>query len=114
MEPRINYKDAEPHAYRAMLGLHSYLKCGLETKLLDLVYLRASQMNGCAYCVDMHTKDLRAKGESEQKLYLTPVWRDAPLFSDRERAALEWTEAVTELGREGVQGAVYGRARAQV
>src|SRR5437764_6438298 len=102
MKPRVDYTSAAPGARRAMLGLSAYLeKCGIETKLLDLMYLRASQMNGCAYCVDMHSKDLRAKGESEQKVYLTAAWREAPIFSDRERAALEWTEAVTQLGREG-------------
>ena len=114
MEPRINYMTAAPEVYRAMLGLHSSLeKSGLEPKLLDLVYLRASQINGCAYCIDMHSKDLRAKGESEQKVYLAAAWREAPLFSDRERAALAWTEAVTLLGREGVSDAVYQQARAQ-
>jgi AhpD family alkylhydroperoxidase len=114
MEPRINYTAAAPEVYRAMLGLHSSLeKSGLDGKLLDLVYLRASQINGCAYCIDMHSKDLRAKGESEQKVYLTGAWREAPLFSDRERAALAWTEAVTLLGREGVPDSVYEQARAQ-
>ena len=114
MEPRINYSAVEPGVVRAMLGLHTYLeKSGLEPALLDLVYLRGSQMNGCAYCVDMHSKDLRAKGGSEQKVYLTAAWRESPLFSERERAALAWTEAVTALGREGVPDDVYEQAREQ-
>jgi len=114
MEPRINYMTAAPEVYRAMLGLNRSLeKSGFEPKLLDLVYLRASEINGCAYCIDMHSKDLRAKGESEQKVYLAAAWREAPLFSDRERAALAWTEAVTLLGREGVSDAIYQQARAQ-
>src|SRR5947208_15181496 len=113
MKPRINYNSVAPGVYQAMMGLHNYLeKSGLDQKLLDLVYLRASQINGCAYCVDMHSKDLRAEGETEQKLYLTSAWREAPLFSERERGALAWTEAVTHLGRERVPDAGYEQARA--
>src|SRR5262249_36093374 len=86
---------------------------GLEPALLELVKLRASFLNGCAYCVDMHTKDARAAGETEQRLYAIPVWRDTPFFTPRERAALAWAEAVTELGRDGVPDDVYEVARAQ-
>src|SRR5215207_4233669 len=81
-------------AMRAMLGLSGYrARCGLETSLLELVEIRASQINGCAYCLDMHTKDARAHGESEQRLYLLDAWRESPFYSERERAALLWTEA---------------------
>ena len=96
-----------------MLGLEDYVRStGIEPNLLHLVRLRASYLNGCAYCVDMHTKDARAGGETEQRLYAVPVWRDTPFFTPRERAALSWTEAVTELGREGVTDEAYAAARA--
>ncbi len=97
-----------------MLALETYVKsCGIDPVLFELVKLRASYLNGCAFCVDMHTKDARFAGESEQRLYAVPVWRDTPFFTARERAALEWTEAVTRLGPEGVPDAVYAAARAQ-
>ena len=86
MESRINYTKVDPEAARPMFGLHEYLnRCGLEHSLLNLVYLRASQINGCAYCIDMHSQDLRAAGESEQRLYLLDAWREAPFYTDRER-----------------------------
>lgn len=114
MEVRINYLKAAPEGYKKMLGLHEYLhSCGLEEKLLDLVYLRASQINGCAYCIDMHSKDLRALGEPEQKLYLLNAWRESPGYSERERAALEWTESVTLVTQGSVPDAVYEIARQQ-
>lgn len=114
MEVRINYFKAAPEVYKKMLGLHEYLQsCGLEEKLLDLVYLRASQINGCAYCIDMHSKDLRALGEPEQKLYLLNAWRESPGYSERERAALEWTESVTLVTQGFVPDAVYQIARQQ-
>jgi AhpD family alkylhydroperoxidase len=95
-------------AYKAMLGLERYLhECGLEAKLLHLLKLRASQLNGCAYCIDMHWKDLRAAGESEQRLYGLDAWEESPYYSDRERAALAWTEAVTRLSEGHVPEAVY-------
>jgi AhpD family alkylhydroperoxidase len=101
MESRINYARVAPGVYEAMLGLQSYLrKSGLDESLLNLISLRASQINGCAYCIDMHWKDLRAAGESEQKLYGLDAWEEAPYYSERERAALAWTEAVTNI-REG-------------
>lgn len=112
-EPRLRYPRVAPDAYRAMRALEDYVHTtGLELALLELVRLRASYLNGCAYCVDMHTKDARAAGESEQRLYAVPVWRETPFFTPRERAALAWTEAVTEIGRAGVPDDVYDAARA--
>jgi AhpD family alkylhydroperoxidase len=115
MEPRISYVKVAPGAYKAMLGLETYANhCGLERSLLDLVRLRASQINGCAYCIDMHSKDLRAEGESEQRLYLLDAWRESPFYSDRERAALAWTEAVTLVTNGHVPDEVYEQARQQL
>src|SRR5690242_1941615 len=112
MEPRIIAEKAAPGAYRALLGVHSYLESsGLDHALLHLVYLRASQLNGCAYCTDMHWKDARAAGHSEQKLSLLAVWREMEFFSPRERAALEWTESVTLIAGRAVPDAVYNAAR---
>ena len=112
MSPRLSYGRAAPGAYRAMKTMQDYVdSCGLEHSLLELVKLRASYMNGCAYCVDMHTKDARAAGETEQRIYAVPVWREAPFFTPRERAALAWTEAVTDIGRAGVPDDVYDQAR---
>jgi AhpD family alkylhydroperoxidase len=111
---RIYIPKVAPDAYRAMLALEEYTSSsGIEPALLQLVRLRASYLNGCAFCVDMHTKDARAAGETEQRLYAVGVWRDTPFFTPRERAALAWTEAVTELGREGVPDGVYEAVRAQ-
>src|SRR5271168_1196231 len=108
MESRIAYLKVAAGAYKAMLGLEEYLhQCGLEEPLLNLVKLRASQINGCAYCIDMHWKDLRAMGESEQRLYGLDAWEESPYYSGRERAALAWTEAVTNLRDGHVRGAVY-------
>ena len=108
MEPRIDYRKIAPGAISAMSGLENYvLNSGLEPALLVLVKLRASQMNGCAYCVDMHTRDARALGESEQRLYAIVVWRETPFFTERERAALAWTEAVTQVSHEHVPDEVY-------
>ena len=114
MSVRIDYGTVAPAAARAMLGLEQYVRSsGLEPALIELVKLRASYLNGCAYCVDMHTKDARAAGESEQRLSAVPVWRETPFFTPRERAALAWTEAVTELGRTGVPDEAYDEARAE-
>ncbi len=111
---RINFKKLVPAAYRAMLGLETYVhQCGLEETLLELVKMRASQINGCAYCLDMHSKDTRAAGETEQRLYVLPAWREAPFYSERERAALAWTEAVTLLSETHVPDDVYELARKQ-
>jgi AhpD family alkylhydroperoxidase len=112
MEPRINYAKTAPAAVKAMRGLESYVKqSGLEPSLIELVKVRASQMNGCAYCIDMHTKDARAEGESEQRLYALSAWHETPFFSERERAALAWTETVTLLSETGVPDEAYELAR---
>ncbi|HEX8246328.1 MAG TPA: carboxymuconolactone decarboxylase family protein [Longimicrobium sp.] len=112
MEQRIEYSSLAPEGMRAMLGLERYLHAsGLEHSLLHLVKLRASQINGCAYCLDMHTKDARAAGETEQRLYLVSAWREAPFFSERERAALAWTEAVTLVSQGGVPDELYQATR---
>jgi AhpD family alkylhydroperoxidase len=111
MEPRLNYLKLAPEAARAMYGLSTYLAAsGLDHKLQELVKIRASEINGCAYCIDMHTKDARAQGETEQRIYALNAWRETPFFSDRERAALAWTEAVTHIDR-GVSDDVYAEAR---
>jgi AhpD family alkylhydroperoxidase len=111
---RIDYNKVAPGGVRAVYALEQYLRTTeLPHALVELVKLRASLMNGCAYCVDMHTKDARAKGETEQRLYAVPVWRETPFFSPRERAALAWTEAVTEIGHGGVSDELYDEARAQ-
>ncbi len=112
MQPRINYATAAPGAYKAMAGLEQYLhESGLETGLLHLIKLRVSQINGCAYCLDMHWKDLRAIGESEQRLYSLDAWRECPYYTDRERAALAWAEAVTLITDGHVPDAVYETVR---
>ena len=99
-------------AMRAILGLGRYLdQSGLEESLLHLMMMRASQINGCAYCMDMHAKDARARGESEQRLYLLDAWRECPFYSERERAALLWTEAVTLIADDRVPDAVYEEVR---
>ena len=111
MDPRFDYK-ASPGAYRAMLGLEQYLReCSLEQSLIHLIKLRASQINGCAYCLDMHWKDLRALGENEQRLYSLDAWRECPYYTDRERAALEWTDAVTLITNGHVPDEVYEKVR---
>lgn len=110
--PRIDYARVAPGALRAQFGLESYVRgSGLEHSLLHLVKLRASYMNGCAFCVDMHTKDARAAGETEQRLYAVPVWRETPFFTPRERAALAWTETVTDIARTAVPDDEYARVR---
>ena len=112
MQPRIVYTKVAPGAMKAMRGLEDYLAaCGLEPPLLDLVRTRASQINGCAYCLDMHTKDARARGESEQRLYALGAWRETPFYTERERAALAWTEAVTLITNGHVPDAVYEEVR---
>ncbi len=112
MKERIEYTKVVPEGYRALLGLERYVRqCGLESSLLELVRLRASQINGCAFCVDMHTKDARAAGESEQRLYAVTVWHEAPFFTEQERAALGWTEVVTLLPTSRVPDDVYAQAR---
>ena len=115
MEPRINLTKASPDAYKAMLGLEKYLEqSDLEPKLLDLIKLRVSQINGCAYCIDMHWKDLRAAGETEQRLYGLDAWRESPYYTERERAALAWAEAARERVACMVLGAVWAVRRSAV
>lgn len=105
---RLDYRTALPEATRAMSGLEKVVESStLEPKLCELVRLRASQINGCAYCLDIHTKDARAIGEDEQRLHLVAVWREAPFFTPRERAALAWTEALTLLFETGASDDVY-------
>jgi len=112
MQPRINFIKAAPGAYQAMGALEKYLEaCGLEEQLLHLIKMRASQINGCAYCLDMHSKDLRAGGETEQRIYGLDAWEEAPYYTDRERAALAWTEAVTRVADGHVPDHVYEEVR---
>jgi AhpD family alkylhydroperoxidase len=114
MKPRIDQKRVSPGALKAMLGLEGFVnRSGLEKKLLDLVRFRVSQMNGCAYCLDMHAKELRAAGEPEQRLYALDAWRETPFFDERERAALAWAEAVTRIGEGHVPDGVFRQAREQ-
>lgn len=113
MQPRASYHKAAPEVMQGMLALSSVVqKSGLEPALTDLVDYRVSQINGCAYCLDMHSKDLRARGETEQRIYMISAWREVPhLFSARERAALAWAEAVTRLTNQEVADEVYNQAR---
>ena len=112
MKPRMEYWKVAPGAFKAMSSLEAYLRdSGLDKPLLHMVKLRASQMNGCAYCIDMHWKDARALGESEQRLYGLDAWREASYYTDRERAALEWTEAQTNITDGHVPDAVYDSVR---
>ena len=112
MTPRLNPYKAAPEAMKAMVALENYVQeSGLDHSLIDLVMTRASQINGCAYCVHMHTREARARGETEERLYLLDAWRNSPLYSERERAALAWTEAVTLVSETHVPDTVYDQAR---
>src|SRR5690242_13288536 len=112
MSSRIDYSKVSPGVYRAMFGLEKYVhECGLENSLLELVRMRVSQINGCAHCLDMHSKDARAAGETEQRLYLVSAWRDAPMFSSRERAALAWAEALTLIAETEISDELYDETR---
>src|SRR5512146_1066143 len=112
MKARLDYLKVGRGAYEAMLGLEKYLhQCSLEEGLIHLIKLRASQLNGCAYCIDMHWKDLRAIGENEQRLYGLDAWEESPYYTERERAALAWTEAVTNIQEGHVPDQVYEEAR---
>ena len=114
MEPRIRYDEIALGALQAMRQLEKYVReSGLERSLLELVKIRVSQINGCAFCIDMHAKDARAKGESEQRIYLLDAWREAPFYTERERAALEWAEAVTLITHGHVPDDVFERVRRQ-
>ena len=108
MKARINYSEVAPDAMKAMLGLEKYLaSSGLEKPLYELVKLRASQINGCAYCIDMHTKDARKAGETEQRLYALNAWRETPFYTERERAALQWTEELTLISENHAPDSLY-------
>jgi len=108
MKARLNYSEVAPKALKAMLELENYVHgSGLERPLYELVKTRASQINGCAYCLDMHTKDARNGGETEQRLYALSAWQETPFYSDRERAALAWTEALTLISEDEVSDALY-------
>src|SRR3954452_22943189 len=112
MKPRIDFARVSPKVLQAMFGLQTTVNSsGLEASLLELVRMKASQINGCAYCIDMHSKDARAAGEGEQRLYALNAWRETPFFTARERAALAWTEAVTLVAKTHVPDAVYEGAR---
>ena len=111
MQPRIDYLKNGRGVFEAMSGLEKYLaQSGLDPKLMTLIKLRASQINGCAYCIDMHWKDLRAAGESERRLYGLDAWRESPCYTERERAALAWAEAVTNI-QQGHAGEVFEKTR---
>lgn len=113
MRERIRYSKLAADGFRALLAFEEYVgQCGLEKALLELVRIRVSQINGCGYCVDIHTKDARAGGESEQRLYCLSAWSETPFYSDRERAALAWAEAVTKLRESHLPDAIYEQARA--
>ena len=114
MKQRMNFYEKGFKAMKPLFSMGAYLaKSSVEQSLLDLVAFRASQINGCAYCLDMHSKDLRAHGETEQRLYMLDAWRESPLYTDRERAALAWTEAVTKLEKKNVPDDVYEEALRQ-
>jgi len=114
MPQRFDYVKTAPGIYHAMRGLENYLhECGLEQSLLHLIKFRASQINGCAYCLDMHWKDLKSIGETDQRLYELNAWEESPFYSDRERAALAWTEAVTRVADSRVPDQLYEEVRNQ-
>jgi AhpD family alkylhydroperoxidase len=114
MTPRIDYQNASPAAVKAMMGLQAAVnRCELEHSLIELVKLRASQINGCAYCIDMHSKDALAQGETDQRLFLLSAWREAPQYTPRERAALLWTETLTLVAEKGVPDEVFAEVREQ-
>lgn len=111
MEARLDFMKAAPDGYKAMSGLEVYARRSIEPVLLELIKIRASQINGCAFCLDMHTKDARAKGETEQRIYTLGAWRETPFFTDRERAALALTEAITLISENHVPDAIYEEAK---
>ena len=114
MKSRLNLNEIAPGATKAMLGLEAYIaQCKLERSLIELVKMRASQINGCAFCIDMHSKDARAAGETEQRLYCLDAWREAPFYSDRERAALAWAEELTLVHERHVPDEIFEQVRRQ-
>jgi AhpD family alkylhydroperoxidase len=107
-EQRLDFRTAAPQAYAAVSGVERHIQsCGLEKSLIELVKMRASQINACAYCLDMHSRDARHHGETEQRLYVLPAWRESPLYTPRERAALAWTECLTNVATDGAPDATY-------
>ena len=111
MNDRIDINEIQPEAYKAMFGLETYLGASeLEPSLKDLIKVRASQINGCAFCIQMHTEQARKRGETEQRLYALSAWNESPLFSDEERAALALTDAVTNIAEGGVSDEIYDAA----
>lgn len=111
MQPRLDYTKASPDAYQAMARMEAVVRhSGIDLKLLELIKIRASQLNGCAFCIDMHTKDARAEGETEQRIYALSAWRETPFFTEKERAALAWTEALTNIQQGHAPDAVYQEA----
>jgi AhpD family alkylhydroperoxidase len=114
MKPRMNFFQAAPETVNALMALENQVtSTGLEQSLIELVKTRASQINGCAYCINMHTQDARKHGETEQRLYLLNAWREAPAYTERERAALAWTEAVTQISETHAPDDVYQEVRKQ-
>lgn len=114
MKSRLNYLQADPATIKAMQALEQHLRAsGLDHSLYELVKIRASQINGCAFCLDMHTREARAHGETEQRLYVLSAWRESPAFTDRERAALAWTESLTLIAQTSAPDQVYAQVRAQ-
>ena len=114
MKPRMNFYKAAPDTINALVALENQIQAtGLERSLIELVKIRASQINGCAYCINMHTEDARKRGETEQRIYLLDAWRESPLYTDRERAALAWTEAVTLIADTRAPDEVYEQVRTQ-
>ncbi len=108
MQKRLNFSNTSPQAIHGLLEIEKYTKqCGIETSLFELIKMRASQINQCAYCIDMHSKDARKAGETEQRLYALSAWRETPFFSARERAALAWTEALTLIAGQPVSDQLY-------
>lgn len=111
MEQRLNFSEAEPNALKSLYSIGRHLaKSSIEKPLLDLIYFRVSQINGCAFCLDMHAKDLRAVGETEQRLYLMDAWREAPFYTEKERSALAWAEALTKLNGGKLADDIYTEA----
>jgi AhpD family alkylhydroperoxidase len=112
MQQRLDAMKVSPAAFKAVAGLQAYVdQSGLERSLIELVKIRASQINGCAYCLVMHTNDARKRGESDERMHLLNAWREAPVFTERERAALAWTEAITLVGEDHVPDEVYNATR---
>ncbi|MFD0680496.1 MULTISPECIES: carboxymuconolactone decarboxylase family protein [unclassified Paenibacillus] len=112
MKERLNYQKANPGALQALLKLEGFMQSsGIDASLYELIKIRASQINGCAYCLDMHTKDWRAMGETEQRIYMLNAWREAPFYTEAERAVLELTEAVTQISHAGLPQQIYDKVR---